>query len=89
MIISEMMTNKMSGDKIRKEKRDIKNISIVWYGFCDMWIDYIRVENEPARELLTKNDACMLDKLKKVIYSPTEEVKKIIENSNNKNKNSY
>jgi hypothetical protein len=89
MIVPDMMTNKMSGEKIRKENLDIKNISIVWYGFCDMWIDYIRVENEPARELLTKNDACMLDKLKKVIYSPTEEVKKIIENSNNKNKNSY
>ena len=89
MIVPDMMTNKMSGEKIWKENLDIKNISIVWYGFCDMWIDYIRVENEPARELLTKNDACMLDKLKKVIYSPTEEVKKIIENSNNKNKNSY
>ena len=46
MIVPDMMTNKMSGEKIRKENLDIKNISIVWYGFCDMWIDYIRVENE-------------------------------------------
>ena len=89
MITSEMMTNKMSGKKIENKNRNIKNISIVWYGFCDMWIDYVRVENEPARELLTKNDACMLDKLKKVIYSPSEEMKYKIENSKNKNKNLY
>ncbi|MDQ3019922.1 MAG: hypothetical protein M3R36_05035 [Bacteroidota bacterium] len=24
---------------------------VYWYGLCDMWIDYVRVENEPAYEL--------------------------------------
>lgn len=24
---------------------------VYWYGLCDMWIDYVRVENQPAHEL--------------------------------------
>jgi len=27
------------------------DIRVYWYGMCDMWIDYVRVENEPAHEL--------------------------------------
>jgi|WetSurMetagenome_2_1015567.scaffolds.fasta_scaffold15127_2 hypothetical protein len=64
-IIPEMMTNKMTGEKIKPKYRNIKDIKIHWYGYCDIWLDYVRVENEPAKELLTKNDACIIDKIKK------------------------
>lgn len=26
---------------------------VYWYGLCDMWIDYVKLENEPARQLFT------------------------------------
>lgn len=26
---------------------------VYWYGQCEMWIDYVRVENKPAHDLLT------------------------------------
>jgi hypothetical protein len=29
---------------------------VYWYGYCDMWIDYVRVENEPAHELFAPGD---------------------------------
>ena len=28
---------------------------VYWYGNCDMWIDYVRVENEPAHQLFNPN----------------------------------
>ncbi|HAY33423.1 MAG TPA: hypothetical protein PK536_08325 [Ignavibacteria bacterium] len=32
------------------------DFKVYWYAKCDMWIDRIRVENEPARRLMTKPD---------------------------------
>ena len=32
------------------------DIQVYWYGLCDMWIDYIRVDNEEAQRLLSGND---------------------------------
>lgn len=29
------------------------DFKVYWYGNCDMWIDYVRVENEPARRLFS------------------------------------
>ena len=31
------------------------DIQVYWYGLCDLWIDRIRVENEPARRLFSGN----------------------------------
>lgn len=32
------------------------DIQVYWYGNCDMWIDYVKVENEIAHRLLKGND---------------------------------
>ena len=32
------------------------DIQVYWYGNCDMWIDYIRVDNDVAHRLLKGND---------------------------------
>lgn len=32
------------------------DFKVYWYDKCDMWIDRIRVENEPARRLMTSPD---------------------------------
>ncbi|MBM4158784.1 MAG: hypothetical protein FJ216_08410 [Ignavibacteria bacterium] len=47
-------------DKSIKCKIDYK---IYWYGNCDMWIDYIRIENEPAHMYLTNKNSMLVSKL--------------------------
>ncbi|MBZ0203576.1 MAG: T9SS type A sorting domain-containing protein [Ignavibacteria bacterium] len=32
------------------------DIQVYWYGTCDMWIDYVRVDNDVAHRLLKGND---------------------------------
>ncbi len=32
------------------------DIQVWWYGICDMWIDYVRVDNDIADELLNPNN---------------------------------
>jgi hypothetical protein len=31
----------------------LTDFRVYWYGECDMWIDYVKVENQPARDLFT------------------------------------
>jgi len=40
------------------------DIQVYWYGLCDLWIDRIRVENEPARIFMTKKDSIFQSWLK-------------------------
>ncbi|HEY5534953.1 MAG TPA: hypothetical protein VIL99_08480 [Ignavibacteria bacterium] len=39
---------------------------IYWYGKCDMWIDRVRLENEPAHQYLTLNDQTHQNLINKV-----------------------
>ncbi len=42
------------------------DIKIYWTGVCDMWIDRVRIENEPAHQFMTLNDSWhneLIDKL--------------------------
>ncbi len=39
------------------------NIEIYYYGYCDMWIDYVRVENQIANDFLTKQNASLIKSL--------------------------
>lgn len=42
--------NWSSTDSIKTDFR------VYWYGLCDMWIDYVRVENLPAHDLFKQNN---------------------------------
>jgi len=39
------------------------DFKVYWYDNCDMWIDYIRVENLPAHQLLTLHDKFWISQL--------------------------
>ena len=40
------------------------DFKVFWYDKCDMWIDRIRVENEPVRKLMTVQDTLLVNQLK-------------------------
>lgn len=40
------------------------DFKVYWYDECDMWIDYVRVENKPARDLHTNVNTDYLDQLR-------------------------
>ncbi|MBM4158786.1 MAG: T9SS type A sorting domain-containing protein [Ignavibacteria bacterium] len=41
---------------------------IYWYDNCDMWIDYVRVENEPAHQYLTQRKKEWISKVNSEVY---------------------
>ncbi|MBS1494937.1 MAG: T9SS type A sorting domain-containing protein [Bacteroidetes bacterium] len=45
------------GNRAEDTDNNRADIKVYWYGNCDMWIDYVRVENEIADRLLKGNDA--------------------------------
>ncbi|MBS1494245.1 MAG: hypothetical protein JST55_12080 [Bacteroidetes bacterium] len=48
------------------------DFKVYWYDNCDMWIDYVRVENTPAHRLLTMHEKKLTDWLEgeiKLAYS--------------------
>jgi hypothetical protein len=40
------------------------DFKVYWYDQCDMWIDYVRVENKPARDMFTAPDDYFIKQLK-------------------------
>ena len=40
------------------------DFKVYWYDQCDMWIDYVRVENKPARDVFTAPDDYFIKQLK-------------------------
>ncbi len=40
------------------------DFKVYWYDECDMWIDYVRVENKPARDLLTEPNDLFVKQLR-------------------------
>ncbi|MBS1494038.1 MAG: T9SS type A sorting domain-containing protein [Bacteroidetes bacterium] len=43
------------------------DFKVFWYDRCNMWIDYVRVENTPAHRLLTIKDTTLITQLGKEI----------------------
>jgi len=43
------------GDNLESEASCLADIQVYWYGNCDMWIDYVRVDNDVASDLLSEN----------------------------------
>jgi len=41
------------GNRAPQNETNKMDIQVYWYGNCDMWIDYIRVDNEVANDLLS------------------------------------
>ena len=39
------------------------DIKVYWYGKCDMWIDRVRIENEPAHQYLTLRNSEWINRL--------------------------
>ncbi len=59
-------TNWFNNDSTRDIWLDQDNkvdFKVLWYDKCDMWIDYIRVENDPARDLITLPNQDFIDQL--------------------------
>lgn len=52
--------------KTSKKGNKYMNMEIFYYGYCDMWIDNIRIENEIANSFFTKQDASVINMLEKL-----------------------
>jgi len=51
------------GDRETGSGYNLADIQVYWYGQCDMWIDYVRVDNDVADELLNPNNPLFTSRL--------------------------
>ncbi|MBN1633782.1 MAG: hypothetical protein JW917_06430 [Ignavibacteria bacterium] len=70
----KILENKISS---KKNKDVLFNVEIYYYGYCDMWIDFIRIENAVAHQFLTKQDASLIKEYEK--YSGRDIFKQLYE----------